>query len=248
MYTDPFYRRYRGVGVTFRPELLPSRMESRGKLFAIWLQFYTHLFSQVDGYYEHSFEIWLACTVVFPGSGNIGFTLLEYRLGLRNLLDSLLENFTWVPFLYASLPLAPHALHSSEALTSPHRQLFLLRRAQYPPVPGAARAPLLVQHHMGRDQEGGRAVELLAGGPQDPQALLALARHQHSVLRRDGRPRHGRSPRRLAHLRLGLGRYRAARVSRPCFCVLPRPVDSVLTKPGHSIVAGCHIAYPVRDD
>ncbi|KAM5541501.1 hypothetical protein V8D89_004691 [Ganoderma adspersum] len=54
----------------------------------------------VDGFYEHSFEIWLACTVVFPGSGNVGFTLLEYRLGLRNLLDSLLENFTWVPFFF----------------------------------------------------------------------------------------------------------------------------------------------------
>lgn len=31
---------------------------------------------QVDGFYLHSFEIWLACTVVFPGAGNIGFTLL----------------------------------------------------------------------------------------------------------------------------------------------------------------------------
>ena len=47
----------------------------------------------------HSFEIWLACTVVFPGAGNVGFTLLEYRLGQRNLLDSLIENLTWIPFL-----------------------------------------------------------------------------------------------------------------------------------------------------
>ena len=76
---------------------------------------------------------------------------------------------------------------------------------------------------MGRDEEGGRAVELLAGGPQDPQALLALARHQHSVLRSNGRPRHGRSPRRLAHLRLGLGRYRAARVSRLVSACRARP-------------------------
>ncbi|OBZ73353.1 hypothetical protein A0H81_07233 [Grifola frondosa] len=54
----------------------------------------------VDGFYEHSFEIWLACTVVFPGAGNLGFTLLEYRLGLRNLLDALIENLTWVPFFF----------------------------------------------------------------------------------------------------------------------------------------------------
>jgi hypothetical protein len=39
----------------------------------------------VDGFYEHSFEIWLACTVVFPGAGNIGYTLLEYRLGQRSI-------------------------------------------------------------------------------------------------------------------------------------------------------------------
>lgn len=53
----------------------------------------------VDGYYEHSFEIWLACMVVFPGAGNIGYTLLEYRIGQWDLLDSFLENITWIPFL-----------------------------------------------------------------------------------------------------------------------------------------------------
>ena len=53
----------------------------------------------IDGYYMHSFEIWLACTVVFPGAGNIGFTLLEYRLGTRSLLDAFIENTTWIPFL-----------------------------------------------------------------------------------------------------------------------------------------------------
>ena len=54
---------------------------------------------QIDGYYEHSFEIWLACTVVFPGAGNLGFTMLEYRLGSRPLLDAVVENLTWIPFL-----------------------------------------------------------------------------------------------------------------------------------------------------
>ena len=54
---------------------------------------------QIDGYYMHSFEIWLACTVVFPIAGNVGFTLLEYRLGQRSIFASGLENVTWVPFL-----------------------------------------------------------------------------------------------------------------------------------------------------
>lgn len=54
---------------------------------------------EVDGFYLRSFEIWLACTVVFPIAGNLGFTLLQYRLGQRSLLEALIENVTWVPFL-----------------------------------------------------------------------------------------------------------------------------------------------------
>jgi hypothetical protein len=53
----------------------------------------------VDSFYEHSFEIWIACTVVFPVAGNIGYTLLEYRLGQRSIASSFLENITWIPFL-----------------------------------------------------------------------------------------------------------------------------------------------------
>ena len=53
----------------------------------------------VDGFYLHSFEIWLATTVVFFGSGNVGFTLLEYRLGEKSILWAFLENLMWVPFL-----------------------------------------------------------------------------------------------------------------------------------------------------
>ena len=53
----------------------------------------------VGGFYMHSWEIWLACTVVFTGSGTVGFTLLEYRLGQRSIASSFLENITWIPFL-----------------------------------------------------------------------------------------------------------------------------------------------------
>ncbi|EKM60565.1 uncharacterized protein PHACADRAFT_110066 [Phanerochaete carnosa HHB-10118-sp] len=69
---------------------------------------------EVDGYYLHSFEIWLACTVVFPIAGNVGFTLLEYRLGQRNLLDSLIENVTWVPFFFFFF--GGLSIHLSQAL------------------------------------------------------------------------------------------------------------------------------------
>lgn len=54
---------------------------------------------EVDGYYLHSFEIWLACTIVFIGAGNVGYTCLEYRLGKRDLITAFIENCKWVPFL-----------------------------------------------------------------------------------------------------------------------------------------------------
>ncbi|KAF7327342.1 hypothetical protein MKEN_00311800 [Mycena kentingensis (nom. inval.)] len=53
---------------------------------------------ELDRFYLHSFEILLACTVVFPGLGNLGFTLLQYRLGHENFLAAMVENLRWVPF------------------------------------------------------------------------------------------------------------------------------------------------------
>lgn len=54
---------------------------------------------EVDGFYRKSFEIWLACIVVFPCAGNVGFILLEYRLSMRSLLSACVETLKWIPFL-----------------------------------------------------------------------------------------------------------------------------------------------------
>jgi cellulose synthase/poly-beta-1,6-N-acetylglucosamine synthase-like glycosyltransferase len=54
----------------------------------------------VDGFYMHSFEIWLATTVVFFGLGNLGYTLLQYRLGDKGIVWALLENLMWIPFFF----------------------------------------------------------------------------------------------------------------------------------------------------
>ncbi|KAF9220635.1 hypothetical protein BS17DRAFT_310069 [Gyrodon lividus] len=53
-----------------------------------------------DGYYQHSFEVFLSILAVFPGAGNLGYTMLEYRLGHRSLIDSLIETCTWIPFFF----------------------------------------------------------------------------------------------------------------------------------------------------
>ena len=57
---------------------------------------------EIDGFFLTSFEIWIACTVVFYGTGNIGYSILEYRLGHKSLLASFFENLIWVPFLWVS--------------------------------------------------------------------------------------------------------------------------------------------------
>jgi len=54
----------------------------------------------VDNFYMHSFEAWLASSIVFIGSGTIAFTLLEYRLGYKELLWAFLENAKWIPFFF----------------------------------------------------------------------------------------------------------------------------------------------------
>lgn len=52
----------------------------------------------VDGFFMHAFEIWLATTVVFWGSGTVGYTLLEYRLGRRTLVGFVLFFVLWCFF------------------------------------------------------------------------------------------------------------------------------------------------------
>ncbi|KAI6130943.1 glycosyl transferase family group 2-domain-containing protein [Pisolithus croceorrhizus] len=54
----------------------------------------------VDAFYMHSFEIWLATTIVFFGSGTVGFTLLQYRLGEKSLVWAFIENVMWIPFFF----------------------------------------------------------------------------------------------------------------------------------------------------
>jgi len=69
----------------------------------------------VDGFYMHNFEIWLACMVVFFGSGSVGYSLFEYRVGAKHLFISFFRNFIWIPMLFIffsglSIPLSQSIL------------------------------------------------------------------------------------------------------------------------------------------
>ena len=61
-----------------------------------------------------------------------------------------------------------------------HNQLLFLRRPVDSPVPGSPRPPVLVQHHVGRDEERSREVELLHRGSAHPAPFLAGPHHQLS--------------------------------------------------------------------
>lgn len=98
----------------------------------------------VDGYYMHSFEIFLACTVVFPGAGNMAYTLLEYRLGQRDIFSGAIENFGYVPFLCVYLFFLLHV----PCPDSSH-QLVFLRRSQHAPFHGHFGPHVLLQYHLG---------------------------------------------------------------------------------------------------
>ncbi|KAG5636255.1 hypothetical protein H0H81_008634 [Sphagnurus paluster] len=95
---------------------------------------------QLDRFYLHSFEILLACTVVFPGIGNLGFTLLEYRLGHRNFIGAMVENLRWVPFFLVMQDVGIHrqgsrALHLLDRRSVPSPYLSSLTRTDAHAVP-----------------------------------------------------------------------------------------------------------------
>jgi hypothetical protein len=141
---------------------------------------------QIDGFFLHSFEVWLACTVVFPGLGNLGFTLLEYRLGQRSVLSSLAENMKWVPFLCV-LSMTPLSSLLIPVDYSSPLQLFLLWWSQHPPVYSGPRTPVLVRHFMGSYQEGSRAFQFLPRSAQDMASLSTGTRAVHPNGRCDDR-------------------------------------------------------------
>ncbi|EJD40776.1 hypothetical protein AURDEDRAFT_115793 [Auricularia subglabra TFB-10046 SS5] len=54
----------------------------------------------VDGFYVRSWEVWIACSFVFIGTGNVAFTLLEYRIGKVSLRHGAWLTIKWIPFFF----------------------------------------------------------------------------------------------------------------------------------------------------
>ncbi|KAK7469098.1 hypothetical protein VKT23_003589 [Stygiomarasmius scandens] len=52
----------------------------------------------VDGFYHKSFEVLLACLIVFPALGNVSLMVLEWRLGRKKLLVCAYDQLKWIVF------------------------------------------------------------------------------------------------------------------------------------------------------
>ncbi|RMY74176.1 hypothetical protein D0862_14158 [Hortaea werneckii] len=70
----------------------------------------------LDKYYLDSFKVYFAIIIIFSALGNVSLAVLRYRIGEKNILSGLLENFSWVPLL--TIFLGGISLHVSQALLS----------------------------------------------------------------------------------------------------------------------------------
>ncbi|KAI7159306.1 hypothetical protein KC319_g14708 [Hortaea werneckii] len=70
----------------------------------------------LDKYYLDSFKVYFAIVIIFSALGNVSLAVLRYRIGEKNILSGLLENFSWVPLL--TIFLGGISLHVSQALLS----------------------------------------------------------------------------------------------------------------------------------
>jgi hypothetical protein len=94
----------------------------------------------------HSFEIWLTTTVVFFGLGNVGYMLLEYRLGEKDLVQSLWENVRWIPFLQVFSPFCVcSTAWGWKELTRQHKHSVLFFGSLAIPVSQAILVPLIMR-------------------------------------------------------------------------------------------------------
>lgn len=126
LFRGPFTKLFRSFICSRMP--LPSKftiMAYVGTYYALgsaWIltlanYFLTGWFNgHLDHYYLDSFKIYVAIVIVFSALGNVSLAVLRYRIGEKNIIRSLIENFCWVPLL--TVFLGGVSLHISQAILS----------------------------------------------------------------------------------------------------------------------------------
>ncbi|KAL2022966.1 hypothetical protein VTK56DRAFT_4181 [Thermocarpiscus australiensis] len=117
----PLFRRFLFSNIRFTSKItIISYIGTYYAIGAAWIMTAVNYFlmgwfnGYLDKYYVDSWQVWFSIIIVFNGLGNIALALMRYRVGERNILYALFENFKWT-FLLAIF-LGGLSLHVSQAL------------------------------------------------------------------------------------------------------------------------------------
>ncbi|KAK4102336.1 hypothetical protein N658DRAFT_495691 [Parathielavia hyrcaniae] len=117
----PLFRRFLFSNIRFTSKItVVSYIGTYYAIGAAWIMTSVNYFlmgwfnGYLDKYYVDSWQVWFSIIIVFNGLGNIALAVMRYRVGERNILYALFENFKWT-FLLAIF-LGGLSLHVSQAL------------------------------------------------------------------------------------------------------------------------------------
>jgi hypothetical protein len=117
----PLFRRFLFSNIRFTSKItVISYIGTYYAIGAAWIMTSVNYFiigwfnGYLDKYYIDSWQVWFSIILVFNGLGNIALAVMRYRVGERNILYALYENFKWT-FLLAIF-LGGLSLHVSQAL------------------------------------------------------------------------------------------------------------------------------------
>ncbi|KAK4140152.1 glycosyl transferase family group 2-domain-containing protein [Dichotomopilus funicola] len=117
----PLFRRFLFSNIRFTSKItVISYIGTYYAIGAAWIMTSVNYFimgwfnGYLDKYYVDSWQVWFSIIIVFNGLGNIALAVMRYRVGERNILYALYENFKWT-FLLAIF-LGGLSLHVSQAL------------------------------------------------------------------------------------------------------------------------------------
>jgi hypothetical protein len=117
----PLFRRFLFSNIRFTSKItVISYIGTYYAIGAAWIMTSVNYFimgwfnGYLDKYYVDSWQVWFSIIIVFNGLGNIALAVMRYRLGERNLLYAIFENFKWT--LLLAIFLGGLSLHVSQAL------------------------------------------------------------------------------------------------------------------------------------
>ncbi len=119
----PLFRKFLFSNIRFTSKItVISYIGTYYAIGAAWLMTTINYFlvgwfnGYLDKYYVDSWKVWFSIIIVFNGLGNVALAIMRYRIGERNIVYALYENFKWT--LLLAIFLGGLSLHVSQALLS----------------------------------------------------------------------------------------------------------------------------------